>query len=207
MKVYVYVDGFNLYYRALKGTPYKWINLVELAQRVLGATDEVTCVRYFTARVSSRAGDIDAPKRQQILLSALNTIPNLKTHYGKFLSKNKRRPTVEPPHAFVEIMDTEEKGSDVNLAVHLLNDGWQKRYDGALVMSQDSDLLEPMRIVTQQLNLPVGVAWLDGKQPAKAFKNAASFIRHIKRSDLAASQLPDPVIRNDGKQIFKPTGW
>jgi hypothetical protein len=45
MKVYVYVDGFNLYYRTLKGTPYKWINLFELAKRLLDPIDSVEIVR------------------------------------------------------------------------------------------------------------------------------------------------------------------
>ena len=35
---------------------------------------------------------------------------------------------------------TEEKGSAVNLAVHLLNDGWLDAYDCAVVISNDSDL-------------------------------------------------------------------
>ncbi|MFZ1105693.1 MAG: hypothetical protein WAN86_23005, partial [Hyphomicrobiaceae bacterium] len=65
-QAYVYVDGFNLYYRALKGTAFKWLNLGQLATRVLDPADTVAKVRYFTARVSARSGDPDAPRRQQI---------------------------------------------------------------------------------------------------------------------------------------------
>ena len=43
---------------------------------------------------------------------------------------------------FVEVIKTEEKGSDVNLAVHLLNDAWLDRYECAVVVSNDSDLAE-----------------------------------------------------------------
>lgn len=43
----------------------------------------------------------------------------------------------------VDIIKTEEKGSDVNLAVHLLNDGWLDAYDCAVVVSNDSDLARP----------------------------------------------------------------
>jgi hypothetical protein len=60
MKVYVYLDGFNLYYR-LNGTACKWLNLRHLAKRLLDAGDTVEMVRYFTARVSARSGDPDAP--------------------------------------------------------------------------------------------------------------------------------------------------
>lgn len=47
----------------------------------------------------------------------------------------------------VNIIKTEEKGSDVNLAVHPLNDGWLDAYDCAVVVSNDSDLAEAMRLV------------------------------------------------------------
>lgn len=70
MRVYVYVDGFNLHYRALQGTPHKWLDLPKSAARLLRSGDTVELVRYFTARVKARAGDPDAPRRQQTYLSA-----------------------------------------------------------------------------------------------------------------------------------------
>lgn len=142
MRVRVYVDGFNLYYRALKHTPYRWINLVELAKRMLDPSDEVQQLRYFTARVKARATDPDAPRRQQIYLAALATLPNVTVHYGRFLAKTKTRPLASNPRTYVEVLDSEEKGSDVNLAVHLVNDGWQGAFDVALLLSQDTDLAE-----------------------------------------------------------------
>jgi hypothetical protein len=206
MRAYVYVDGFNLYYRALKGTRYKWLNLSELAKRVLDPADTVEKVRYFTARVSARSGDPDAPRRQQILFNALKTVPSIEFHYGRFLPKTKWRPLVSTGR-FVEIHDTEEKGSDVNLATHLLNDGWRKNYDVALVFSQDTDLTEPIRIVSKELGLKVGVVWLDGGRPNRYLAAAASFVRHIRPADLAASQFPDPIVLPDGKLVHKPAEW
>lgn len=207
VRVHVYVDGFNLYYRALRGTHYKWLNPVALARRVLAPTDTVEMLRYFTARVRARAVDPDAPRRQQIYLNALATIPETRCHFGRFLAKTKMRPLVANPAQFVEVHDTEEKGSDVNLAVHLLNDAWRDRFDAALVMSQDTDLAEPIRMVSTDLNLPVGLVWLDGGRPNGALANAASFVRHINSTDLAASQLPNPLVRPDGTVITKPAGW
>ncbi|MCA8933363.1 MAG: NYN domain-containing protein, partial [Rhodospirillaceae bacterium] len=154
MRVRVYVDGFNLYYRALRKTPHKWLDLLKLSKLLVDPSDEIDCVRYFTARISPRAGDTDAPKRQQAYLSALATIPEIKVHYGRFLPKTKWRPIAHPtwdPHVYIEVHDTEEKGSDVNLAAHLLNDGWRDRYDAAVVMSQDTDLCEPLRMVHQDM--------------------------------------------------------
>lgn len=207
MRVRVYVDGFNLYYRALKDTPYRWVNLVALASRILDATDVVEHVRYFTARIKGRATDPDAPRRQQIYLSALGTLPNVTAHYGRFLAKTKTRPLAANPRSYVEILDSEEKGSDVNLAVHLVNDGWRGHYDAALVLSQDTDLAEAMRIVRDELGLKVGLVWLDGRRPNPNLGNVASFVRHISKADLAGSQFPNPIVRPDGTRLFKPTSW
>lgn len=205
MKVCVYVDGFNLYYRALKGTPYRWVNLIKLAKRVLDPADDVELVRYFTARVSARSGDPDAPRRQQIFFNALRTLPNFQFHYGRFLPKTKRRPLVSTGK-FVEIHDTEEKGSDVNFATHLLNDGWLGKYELALVLSQDTDLVEPIRIVTQDRGLKVGLVWLDGGRPSKHLADVSSFVRHISQADLVAAQFPNPIPRA-GTPLFKPSTW
>jgi hypothetical protein len=207
MKVYAYVDGFNLYYRAIRQWGIRWVDLLKLVCRTLDSSDSVERIRYFTARVSARSGDPDAPRRQQIYLSALETIPEISFHYGKFLPKIKRRPLADNPKKFVNVLDTEEKGSDVNLAVHLLNDGWHRRYELALVLSQDSDLLEPIRIVTRELGLLVGLVWLDGRRPSADMARAASFVRHLSKADLAASRFSDPVFRKQGTPIRKPSSW
>jgi len=75
MRVRVYVDGFNLYYRLLKKSRYKWTDLRALSSQLIGPDDSVECIRYFTADVSPRAGDLEAPQRQQAYFRALKTIP------------------------------------------------------------------------------------------------------------------------------------
>jgi hypothetical protein len=164
-------------------------------------------VRYFTARVKARAGDSDAPRKQQIYLSALGTVPNVEFHFGNFLTKTKKRPLAAVPTRFVEILDTEEKGSDVNLAVHLGNDAWSNHFDVALVLSQDTDLIEPLRMVSKGVRKPVGLVWLDGRRPDRGMANAASFVRHVSHADLIASQFPAQIARNPGSPIIKPMGW
>jgi uncharacterized LabA/DUF88 family protein len=206
MRAFVYVDGFNLYYRALKSTAHKWLDLSSAAARLLSKGEQVEKVRYFTARVSPRAGDTDAPRRQQLYLSALATDPKVHVHYGTFLSKTKMRPLVAGGR-FVEIHDTEEKGSDVNIAAHLFNDAWAGSFDLALVMSQDTDLVEPIRILVHERKITVGLIWLDNRKPNGKLAAAASFVRHLKTADLAAAQFADPIIRADGHRISKPQAW
>ncbi len=53
MRTVVYVDGFNLYFRLLEKRPqFKWLDLKALAQRSLSPANQITGIRYYTARVS-----------------------------------------------------------------------------------------------------------------------------------------------------------
>ena len=207
MRVGVYVDGFNLYYRALRGTKLKWLDIQKLSLEVLAETDQVQFIRYFTAYVSPRAGDEDAPRRQETYLRALRTLPNFTIHNGRFLPKTKTRPLVSDPKKYVEVHDTEEKGSDVNLASHLLNDAFRDRFDVALIMSQDTDLCEPLRMVKHDLNKIVGIVWSESNEPGKRHKKVSDFIRHANTSILSRSQFDDIVVGKGGMKIKKPDNW
>jgi hypothetical protein len=78
MATNVYVDAFNLYYGCLKGTPYRWLDLGALCRRLL-PKDRINRIRYFTATVSARPDNPDAPQRQQVYLRALETIPGTRS--------------------------------------------------------------------------------------------------------------------------------
>lgn len=83
-------------------------------------------IKYFTAHIQARPDDPDQPARQQMYLRALRTLPNLEIIPGHFLTNAVSMRLVQPPavgSAFVRVIKTEEKGSDVNLAAHLLHDG------------------------------------------------------------------------------------
>lgn len=207
MKVRVYIDGFNLYYRALKGSPFKWLNIAALAEALLRPDDDIKLIRYFTADVSPRAGDPDAPTRQQPYMRALRTLPDLKVHKGRFLPKTIVRPLVSDPSKFVQVFTTEEKGSDVNLATHLVSDAYRNRFEAALVLSQDTDLIEPLRIVKHDLGLTVGIGWMDGTSPGKKHRRVSDFIRHITPTMLRRSQFPDDLFDKGGRRLLKPPGW
>ena len=208
-RTYVYVDGFNLYYRALRKTKFKWLNLDALVRGLLDADNSVDRIRYFTAPVSGKF-DPGVPVRQQRYMQALRTLPSITIHEGNFLTKPKMRPLVSPMPGgptHVEIWNTEEKGSDVNLATYLIHDAWQDLFDVAVVLSQDTDLNEPVRIVRDEIKKSIGVIILDGKAPGK-LASFGSFVRHITPADLAASQFPDRVpFGNRGKAAERPKEW
>ena len=81
--VIVCVDGFNLYRRALKGTPYKWLDLFALSLHILYEYD-VILVRYFTAHISPIPNDLSQGQRQQVYLRALKVNGKISIHLGKF---------------------------------------------------------------------------------------------------------------------------
>ena len=207
MKANVYVDGFNLYYGCLKGTPYRWLDLAQLCQ-VLLPSHQIHRIRYFTARLQPRAEDPQQPRRQLIYLRALRTIPNLSIHYGHFLSHVVRLPLAQPPAEgprTVEVVRTEEKGTDVNLATHILVDCFNSDYDAAVIVSNDTDLLEPIRVVRGQLGYPVGVL-NPQKQQIRVLAKAATLYKQIRQGPLQASREPAGLTDAHGT-ITKPQGW
>ena len=95
MTTRIYIDGFNLYYRAVKGTPYKWLNLRKMCELIL-PDQSIGKIKYFTANVSSRKDDPDKPTRQQIYYRALKTIPDFEIIKGKFRSRDRAMPLSKP---------------------------------------------------------------------------------------------------------------
>lgn len=207
MRANVYVDGFNLYYGALKGTPYKWLDIAALCGLLLKG-DTVNRIRYFTARVQAEPRDPDKPTRQGLYLRALRTTPNLTIHYGHYLSHPVRMALTDPVRGqlrTVEVMKTEEKGSDVNIATFLLLDAFDADYELAVVISNDSDLLLPIQTVRRRFGLNIGV--LNPQQkPSVVLQREADFFRPIRQGPLSGSQFPATL--TDARGTFtKPTGW
>lgn len=214
MKTIVYIDGFNLYYSAVKATPLRWLNPVALVARAF-PRNEIIAAKYFTARVSALPNDLQQPIRQQFYWRALRTLPDLEIILGEFRTRKVRAAVVTPPPKTIEIFKTEEKGSDVNLGAHLLMDGFQNRYEAAIVVTGDSDLITPIRMVRQQLRKTVGVlnpqrlSGPDHRAPraSAGLLHVASFYQHgVSWAQLEDAQFPDQL--HDSKGTFhKPSAW
>ena len=209
MTTNVYIDGFNLYYRALKDTPYRWLDLRKLAETVF-PQDDIHRVCYFTARLDARPGNLNQPRRQLVYLRALTTLPGFDVHYGVFRSGVKRRPLVEPVPglpAHVLVRDSEEKGSDVNLATRLLVDGFNGEYEQAVVVSNDADFAAAMRYVRDDLGLRVTLVNPDPRNASpRQLADAATYVKRLWKSHLRRSLFPDTLTDGIGT-ITKPVGW
>lgn len=212
LRTIVYVDGFNLYYGCLKDSSERWLDVGALCERLLRDDSDIVGIKYFAARVKPRPGNPNQAQRQQIYFRALETVPNLTIHYGVFITKAATRRCVKDKRgrpAYAEVWVTEEKGSDVNLASHLLIDGFRARYDLAVVISNDGDLKEPVHFVRHDLKAPIGVL---NPHRNRSFAlspkvlPSGSFYKPIKRAALRASQFPVQV--PDAKGIIhKPPDW
>lgn len=210
MKTIVYVDGFNLYYGCLKNTDYKWLDLQKLAKNVLHVNNQILEIKYFTAKVTPTPHDPQKASRQDVYLKALKTIPNLSIYTGFFLTKETAMPVspnANPPYKnkMIKVIKTEEKGSDVNLASHVIHDAYQNKMDCAVIITGDSDFLEPIKILKTHLGKIVGIV-NPQKNPTQALIREATFYKHIKTAHIKNAQFPSAVY-SSGRTITKPASW
>ena len=209
MKKYIfYIDGFNLYYR-LKHTKYKWLNIKALVESLNFKDCEISKIRYFTAKVKSKEGDFDTRVRQNFYLRALKTIPEIEIHFGQFKKrtvKGKLLAAGNPLHKkIVEISKFEEKGSDVNIATFMLTDCFQQKFDVPVLLSNDSDLTEPLKYIKMTKKKPVGLI-----SPAHSFvkqlERYSTIRRKITDQQLEAAQFPYELKDQRG-DFFCPNVW
>lgn len=210
MKTCVYIDGFNVYYGCLKKTPHKWLDYGAFCRASMPA-DEIVRIRFFTARIKAD-DDEEAPVRQAVYLRALETVPNLVVHEGRYFKIFKKGKLIEPKLPGVDIAlirAWEEKSSDVCLATHLVADGFRGDYEQAVVITNDSDLVEPIRLVRSELQLPVHVLspHSPASKPSYHLQQVATSYSTVDRSMLGYCQFPDALPDRDGRRITKPAVW
>ncbi|MFH1117426.1 MAG: NYN domain-containing protein [Pseudomonadota bacterium] len=219
MDTCIYIDGFNFYYGAVKDTPHKWLDFKSLFQSILPPNYVISSIKYFTARVSATPHDPGKPNRQDRLIEALKAhIPEIEIHEGNFttherwfnLSNHRGDQLRSNDFLAARVDETKEKGSDVKLAVHLVNDAHKQSYECFVVVSNDSDLAEAMKIVK---GMPRTLVIL--MTPPRFKRTRSTLLKthshqawKIKSSHLADSQLPDPVVDSTtGKRYARPAEW
>lgn len=171
-------------------------------------------IRYFTALVDPDPDNPDNRTRQNFYLRALGTLPHLTIHTGRFSTNIKwrpladpkaRRPTIASPLAIVPIIEREEKGSDVNLASHLLLDAFRKDCELAVVISNDSDLAEPIRLVQRELGLQVRIV-NPRKTLARDLRGIANSYANIRFEMVKESQFAE-TLEDDAGTFTRPARW
>jgi len=194
---------------------------------------QVTRVVFCTARVKPEPGST-TQRDQDVYLKALRVAGSVDhIEYGSYVARVKTAPLavedrrhrpvlttsawpvmvrdaqgqpVADAHFMVSVARREEKGSDVNVASHLLLDACDGRIDAAVVVSNDSDLELPLRAARQRI--PVGLVNPTPRYRAGALGGTSTegagghWWYRLTDGDLRQHQLPDPIAR-----LRRPGGW
>ncbi len=230
-----YIDGFNLYKGVLERRgDTKWLDIRSLCEsRFPNLT--LRDVYYFTANVKERFRGDDSPRRQHAYLRALKD-QGVLVIYGKFrrdsdwlrVEASNARALLEPglpAHlgatelAFrnscrnalpdrpkTRVAQFEEKGSDVNLASYLLRDVFLERLQNALIITGDSDLVTPIKMV-KNFGAVTHVMIPNQRQRVDDLRAAASTIEHIHANELLNHQFPNHYVTRKGGVILRPSTW
>jgi uncharacterized LabA/DUF88 family protein len=206
----VFVDGLNFHYGVARRFGIRWINLMALCRRVLSPRwHHVTELRLYTSAFIEGDGEHADPIGQQMHLRALQCHEAVVLRFGHFKTRRERLRLALPDGSAgdrVPVLALREKGSDVNLAADLVHLAHQKRFEAAVVVSNDSDLAGAIRIVRQEIGLPVGVINPQSGRLVRELAEVASFVRTLRRQDVAASVLPS-VLHDAHGPIECPPEW
>jgi len=200
-KVYFFVDGFNLYH-ALDCNPdyhkYKWLSLTRLAKAYLTGSDALVGIEYFTTLAT---WDLQKVARHRLFIKA-NEDDGVLVTYGEFKRKERRCKLCS------RIFSTfEEKQTDVNIALRLFELAVQDKYERAIIVSGDTDLLPAVKAVQRTFPAKkIGVVIPIGRA-SEDFKQQADFHHKMKAKHLNVSILPDPVVLKDGSSLTRPANW
>ena len=203
-RVAVYIDGLNLYYgmKSRGWRRYYWLDLQRLSENLLHPYQRLQFVRYFTAKLLPEYTPAARVARQNAYLQALSSLPKLRIQYGFHSAK-----TMTCRHCGETIRTYEEKMTDVNIAVALLQDAHDDLYDTAILISADSDLTAPIEVVRQKYADKRVIVRFPPNRISRDLRAAASASSLISREVLRDNQLPDPVAKPDGYRVPKPASW
>lgn len=199
--VIVYIDGFNLYF-GLKDKGWKryyWLNLVSLAKSLLKPGQSLQRVKYFTSRISLPP---DKAKRQNEFIEALETLPEISIYYGKYQTND-----VTCTHCGHIMLKPNEKMTDVNIAVEMLADAFEDRFDVAILISADSDLTGPIRHIKKLFPQKQVIVAFPPSRFSYELKKIADATFTIGRKKLADSIFPDQITKKGGYILKRPERW
>jgi len=206
-RVFVYIDGLNLYHDLVRRMDErgKWLDFEALVDTL--AEKRVDRIHYFTSRVKALRGDDSPQRRQATYLRVVENMQRVTVSYGKVKVERVRRFLFRPllwERRFPRVLNPKEKGSDVALASQLLGDAFARRFDTALAITNDSDLVPPFRMV-RDLGLDLKI-FHPSDAPAGAFVKAQLTTAQLPVATVLACGLPNPAPTRTG-YVHCPPEW
>ena len=199
----IYIDGLNLYYGALKDTQWKWLNLDDYFHRVRNG-DSIQAIKYFTALAPS--------KDQEDYLSAIGTT-NVEIILGAFKNKRIACRVRNCSHTGSrKFAYREEKRTDVNIGIHMVNDGYKNLYDLAVLVTGDSGIVPALEMVKQEFPTKQLICYVPDFFGYRGIgadlqKTTSSRCRILPNILLKQAQFPTQIMDSQGKAIVKPSTW
>lgn len=199
-RVIVYIDGFNLYFGMAEAgfLQCKWLNVNKLVRSYLTSNQELVDIKFFTSRISHNP---QKQKRQTTYLEAIETT-GVKIIYGLYKAKY-----IECENCGHNWYASNEKMTDVNIATHLIIDAFQDKYDTAILISGDSDLVPPIKAVHENFPRKGVSVFFPPNRHNNTVAGAAKGSQIIGRKKLVDSQFELEVKKKDGYVLKKPKEW
>ncbi len=200
-RVAVYIDGFNLYFgiREKRWRDVLWLNLQEFASAIVQSGHAMAYVKYFTAMVS---GPPDKHKRQETFIEAVKTLPKVTVYLGKYETEKRRCPDC----GFLYTVPR-EKMTDVNIATEILVDAYEDRFDTAILVGADSDLVPPLQALKRLFAKKRILIAFPPARYSKHLNKVAHASFRVSRTVLLNSQFPETVTKPDGHVLQRPATW
>lgn len=198
-RVYAFVDGFNLYHSIddLKTSSHlKWLDIEKLIKSSLNSTEKLEKVFYFTALTEWNR---EKRAKHKIYIQALEK-GSVEVIYGRFSKTQKR--TLEGKQVTV----TEEKETDVNIAINMIKYAYRDEYDQAVLITADSDQVPTIKIVTNDFEKELRLL-IPYNRKADELKKNSTFYQSINIKLMEASQLPSRINIENGREIRRPDDW
>lgn len=205
----VYIDGFNLYFSVIKATPgSKWLNFESFFDD-LRPDDTIERINYFTAIVEPDRPTSAKRDRQADFLKALTTLPRVKVIHGRYQRRRVhcgaqcRQPYNVP----------EEKKTDVNIALAMIDDALKDRVDRIILVSGDSDLEPAVAYIRKErpkIKIFVYIPQTPNsphRRNNRHYSQIGAKVKVLPVQELTLHPLPDPVELADGSEVRKPAGW
>lgn len=200
-RVIAYVDGFNLYFGMVeKGhKDTLWLDIQKLAKSILKPNQELVYIKYFTSRVRNNP---DKELRQKTYIEAIETLSDCKIFYGNYQSN-----TVECYRCGHTYSSPKEKMTDVNIAVEMMTDAHNDKYDMAMLITGDSDLVPPIKAIHGIFHPKRVFVAFPPNRHNLSLSTAAKGSIMIGRATLKNAQFEDSVTKTDGFILRKPATW
>ena len=196
----------------LKGTVWKWLDLLAFSKALLRDDHEILAVKYFTSRVKHNPAKPQMAIHQQKYLEALGTIPLIRIVEGYYNRFRVKMPFAKDPckscdktDGYAIVWKNEEKRSDVNLATEMMADVYRDAADVFVLVSGDADLAAPLCFIRHVAKKQT-LVFNPHDMICEELRKYTSLFKIIPRDLPKRCELPEEVIA-PSRIIRRPPEW